>query len=174
MAALADIATRTGGQILEVGFGMGISAGFISARPNVKRHIIIEANHEVAEVARKFAADASGGRTVLVLEGLWEEVIDRVDDGSCGGILFDAYPLDESEVMNQAHFARTAYRKLQPGGHFTYFSDEASGYRPEHFALLLEAGFRENNISHEIIPVLPPTDCEYWRNDTILAPILVK
>ncbi len=173
MAALATVAASNGGQVLEVGFGLGISAGYIAQSAGVTRHIIIEANADVAERARQFGAGVTTHPTD-VLEGLWEEVIDEVPDGSLDGILFDAYPLDQSEVMNQAHFAATAYRKLRPGGRFTYFSDEISGFRAEHFDALVAAGFRPENIDYEIVNVTPPEDCQYWKSDTIIAPILTK
>ncbi|GAA1828157.1 hypothetical protein GCM10009682_54090 [Luedemannella flava] len=173
MRVLAGIAARGGGRVLEIGFGMGISAGFIAATPGVTEHLIIEANHDVAERARRFAATVDGV-DCRVHEGLWEEVIDRVPDGSVDGILYDAYPLEESEVMNQARFAPVAYRKLRPGGTFTYFSDEARDYRPEHLAMLLAAGFVRERIDSEIVAVDPPEDCQYWKSSTLLAPILVR
>jgi guanidinoacetate N-methyltransferase len=175
MARLADVATRKGGQVLEVGFGMGISAGYVNASPKVTRHVIVEANHDVAELARGFAADRDRRCPVEVLEGLWEEVVDQVEDGSCGGVLFDAYPLDEAELTSwSARFARTAYRKLEPGGFYTYYSAEVSGYGPEHLRGLVEAGFSERNISCEVVPVSPPADCLYWKHDSIMAPVVVK
>jgi guanidinoacetate N-methyltransferase len=173
MRKLAEIATRNGGQILEIGYGMGLSAGYISENPRVRRHIIIEVNHDVADLARKFRDSQPPGR-VEIIEGLASEVVDQLEDGCCDGILHDAYPLDESQVQNQAHFAGTAYRLLKPGGIFTYFSDEPTEYRPEHRRMLVAAGFTEDNISAEIVPVAPPPDCMYWKSDTILAPILIK
>jgi guanidinoacetate N-methyltransferase len=173
MAALAEIAATGGGSILEVGFGMGMSSSCISATPGVTTHVIIEANRDVAVRARAFAAEVRS-HNCRVLEGFWEDVIDQIPDDSVDGILFDAYPLDESEVMNQAHFASTAYRKLRPGGRFTYFSDEISAYRPEHVKTLIAAGFSEVNISARIVAVEPPADCTYWKSNTILAPILLK
>jgi guanidinoacetate N-methyltransferase len=178
MQKLAEIAARNGGRILEIGFGMGISAGFISQRYRtgerpVTEHIIIEANHDVANLARKYAAEFPPG-LVRIIEGMSYDVIDRIKDGSCDGILHDAYPLDESQVQNQAHFAGTAYRLLKPGGVFTYFSDEPTAYRPEHLTMLTDAGFRPEDIGQEIVHVEPPADCLYWKTDTILAPILHK
>src|SRR3990167_7553369 len=42
MKDLADVATAKGGVILEIGYGMGISAKFIQ-KYKIKKHIIIEA-----------------------------------------------------------------------------------------------------------------------------------
>jgi guanidinoacetate N-methyltransferase len=171
MKKLAEIATRNGGAILEIGFGLGISAGFIQ-KAQISTHTIIEANHDVAERARVFCNQAS--HPTNVLEGLCEEVIETIADDSLDGILYDAYPLDETEVMNQCRFARVAYRKLKKGGIFTYFSDEIDHYRPDHLAQLIEAGFSGDRIESELVEVAPPSDCLYWKSSTILAPILRK
>jgi guanidinoacetate N-methyltransferase len=178
MEKLAEIATSRGGRILEIGFGMGISAGSISRRYGkgdrpVTEHIIIEGNHDVANLARKFRDEHPAG-VVRIIEGLSYDVIGQIEDGSLDGILHDAYPLEESQVQNQAHFADTAYRLLKPGGIFTYFSDEPTAYRPEHLKLLLEAGFERDDIGQEIVEVDVPADCAYWKSGTILAPILHK
>lgn len=114
MYKLAKIATSKGGTILEVGFGMGISSGFIQ-EANIQQHIIIEANKQVANKALEFARRASC--PVKVLEGLWEEMIDRVKDESIDGILFDSYPLTEEELyQNHFSFFKVANQKLKRGG----------------------------------------------------------
>ncbi|MFA6098869.1 MAG: class I SAM-dependent methyltransferase [Patescibacteria group bacterium] len=172
MKVLAEIAASKGGIILELGFGMGISASFIQ-KYDIKKHIIIEANHEVADKAREFAKIAP--RPVEVLEGLWEEVIDRVPDGSIDGILFDTYPLAELEIhKNHFGFFRAAYKKLKNGGVFTYYSDEIKDYHPAHLQRLLDAGFKMENIQGKTIPMNPPKDCQYWKANTMLAPIVIK
>ena len=184
MERLAAIATSRGGsapdggaRVLEIGFGMGISANYVISNPRVSEHVIIEANHDIAELARKFR-DSHPTRTIRIFEGLSYDVIaDEIEEfreGSFDGILHDAYPLDESQVQNQAHFARTAYRLLRPGGVFTYFSDEPTQFRPEHLRMLTDAGFDRANIGSEIVEVSPPPECEYWKSDTIVAPIVVK
>lgn len=172
MKQLAEIATSKGGVILELGFGMAISASFIQ-RANITKHIIVEANHQVAEKARKFGKKAT--RPVEVLEGLWEEVIDQVPDESVDGILFDTYPLSELEIhKNHFGFFRTAFKKLKPGGVFTYYSDEINEYHPVHLQRLMDAGFKKENIQGKLVPMSPPADCQYWKADTMLAPIVVK
>ena len=172
MKELAKIATSKGGIILELGYGMGISAGFIQ-NANIQKHIIVEANHEVAEKAREFAKSAK--YPVEILEGFWEEVIDQVPDESVDGILFDTYPLSELEIhKNHFGFFRTAFKKLKPGGVFTYYSDEINTYHPVHLQKLLDAGFKKENINGEVIPMSPPPDCQYWKENTMLAPIVIK
>lgn len=121
MRVLADIATSQGGTIVEVGYGMGISARLIQAKP-IQKHIIIEANKEVASVAREWAASCK--YETVILEGLWQEVIGEIADESIEGILFDTYPLTEKELyQNHFSFFTHAFAKLKQGGCFTYYSD---------------------------------------------------
>lgn len=172
MKELADIACANGGVILELGFGMGISANFIQQH-NITKHIIIEANHDVAEKAREFGNTAP--HEVEVLEGLWEEVIERVPDDSLDGILFDTYPLSDKELyQNHFFFFPYAYKKLKKGGIFTYYSDEEKDYGEVHLKKLDEAGFEPDKIERKVVNVDTPKDCEYWRANTFLAPIITK
>src|SRR5262245_39212709 len=46
MSRLADIATSRGGRILELGYGMGISARFIQGK-DIKSHVVIECHPDV-------------------------------------------------------------------------------------------------------------------------------
>lgn len=174
MKELAAIAAANGGIICEVGYGMGISAGFIQ-KHNISKHIIIEANTQVADKARDFARNAV--HPVEILEGLWQDVIDSVPDESLDGILFDSYPLTEEELyQNHFFFSKAAYRKLKRGGGgvLTYYSDEIRGFGKAHMKKLLEAGFKKENISGKIVKVTPPKDCSYWKANTILAPRVIK
>jgi guanidinoacetate N-methyltransferase len=172
MKVLADIACEKGGIILELGFGMAISANFIQEN-SISKHIIIEANHEVAEEARKFGKVAK--HEVQVLEGLWEEVIEQVPDESLDGILFDTYPLSDKELyQNHFFFFSFAFKKLKNGGIFTYYSDEERDFGRVHLEKLAEAGFKTENISGTVVNVDTPKDCEYWKADTFLAPKIIK
>lgn len=172
MRKLARIATSRGGVILEIGFGMGISAGCIQ-KGKISKHIIIEANHEVAERARAFGRKAK--HPVEVLEGLWEEVVDHIPNRSLDGILFDTYPLAKKEIhRNHFPFFAVAFRKLKLDGVFTYYSDEIDSYHSKHLWQLTSAGFKRKNIGSEIVTVKPPKRCQYWKSTTILAPIVRK
>lgn len=170
MKRLAAIAAQAGGTVLEVGFGMGISAQYIQAHP-IDRHIIIEANWDVYTHLTAFAKTAA--KPVSPLFGFWEDTTSLLPDGSVCGILFDTYPLTERDIhANHFPFFSEAYRLLAPGGVLTYYSDEIDRFSPEHRALLAETGFTD--IQAEICPVTPPSDCAYWKSATILAPIVRK
>ena len=170
MYELAAIATQNGGKVLEVGFGMGISAEFIQSHP-IDEHIIIEANHDVFNTLERFSEQSI--RPTTPLRGFWQDVTKTLEDGSIAGILFDTYPLTENEVhKNHFEFFAEAYRLLQPGGILTYYSDEINDFSPEHLKQLNDAGFQ--NIQKKICEVSPPKDCQYWKSNTILAPIITK
>lgn len=172
MKELAKIAISRGGIILEVGYGMGISARYIQ-KTDIERHIIMEVNHEVAQRAREFQKKAK--HVVDVLEGFWDETIHLIPDNSIDGILFDTYPLSKREIhKNHFKFFKSAFQKLKVGGVFTYYSDEIDAFSSAHLKKLIQVGFKRENIQGKLVRVSPPSECEYWKSNTILAPIVIK
>lgn len=173
MKSLATVATSRGGSILEVGFGLGISAGYIQKSKNIKTHIIIECHPEVVRlVNKKFPAQLASGRMKL-LEGFWEDITPKLPDKSFDGILFDSCPLDSGvEFFQFFSFFSEAARLLKNDGVFTYFSDEAKKISRDHTKELKKAGFK--SINYKICKVHPPKTCEYWKYNTIVSPIIKK
>jgi len=173
MEELARVATSNGGDILEVGFGMGISAGFIEKSKRIKTHTVIECHPAmIANAKERFSKEIKGGRFILV-EGFWEDVVKKIPDKSFDGIFFDSCPLDkEVELFQFLPFFKEAFRLLKDNGVFTYFSDEASQISDFHRRELKKAGFK--NIEFEVCAVNPPNDCLYWKHDTIVVPIIKK
>ncbi|MBI3421581.1 MAG: class I SAM-dependent methyltransferase [Acidobacteria bacterium] len=169
LAALAT-AKAVGGTVLELGFGMGISARFIQQHAPA-HHVIIEMNKAIAETARAFARQQAN--PVTILEGTWQEIAPLLAGACYQGILFDTYPTSEADIFRTfTPFLAQAHRLLAPGGVLTYFSDEATWFSAEHLAALRAAGF--SKINGELVPVTPPPDCLYWRQPTILAPVIEK
>ena len=173
MKRLADITTSRGGNVLEVGYGMGISAGFVQKSKKIKDHTIIEPHPVmIKNLKAKFAKEIKNGRIVLK-EGFWEDVTKKMPSKSFDGILFDSCPLDSGvEFFQFFPFFEEAFRLLKDDGVFTYFSDESKNISKEHEALLKKAGFK--NINFEVCKVRPPKTCDYWKHKTIIAPKVKK
>lgn len=173
MKELAKIATLQRGNVLEVGYGMGISAGFIQKSKKIKSHTIIECHPlMIRNLKKKFKEEIKKERVVLK-EGFWEDVTKKMPSKYFDGILFDSCPLDkEVEFFQFFPFFKEAFRLLKDNGVFTYFSDEPLKISNEHMKELRKAGF--NSIKFEICKVKPPKDCIYWKHKTIVVPIIKK
>lgn len=174
MHALARIATSRGGVVLELGYGMGISASAVQAAV-IDSHVVVECHPEVIKKCVTDNADALTSGRMHVFSGLWQDVTPRLASESFDGILFDTYPIKQDEMIGpHMYFFDEAHRLLKPGGVLTYYSDEATGFRPSHMERLVNAGFREENIDFQVCEVNPPENCEYWQDPTIIAPIVTK
>lgn len=170
MKRLAEIATSKGGKVLELGFGMNISADYIQAC-NPAEHHIIEANKHVAERARAWGNEKAKSK-VVVNEGFSWDVSPKLESGSFDGILYDTYPIKEGAAnRHQLEFFAEAARLLKPGGVFTYFLNEDLDLQADERALLESHGF---DVTTEQVPVPTPDDCQYWRAKTIVAPTCIK
>ncbi|MCM3924682.1 class I SAM-dependent methyltransferase [Frankia sp. AiPs1] len=164
MRALARAVTTPGGAVLEIGFGLGLSAGFVQEL-GPARHVIVEANPQTAAVAEQWAR-TGGRRGVEIVTGRWQDTLAGL--GRFDGVLFDTYPMDETEVdeyvMRDAtfaeHFFAPAAAALTEGGAFTYYSNEIDSVSRRHQRALLRH-FR--TFAVEIVDGLrPPEDCSYW------------
>jgi spermidine synthase len=176
MEAMARVVTQTHGHVLEVGFGMGISASYIQAM-DVKTHTIIECNQGVMGEFEKWKANYPG-RDIRIVFGKWQDVID--DLGLFDGIFFDTYPMSEEEfdeyviksVTFGEHFFGAAAKHLNKGGIFTYYSNEIDSVSRRH-QLAIFRHFSE--ISFSVCqPLFPPEDCNYWWADSMVVTKCIK
>lgn len=147
MKSLASVASSKGGRVLEVGFGLGMSAGYIERSKKIKEHVVVECHPDVIKSANsKFPKALATGRMKL-LKGFWEDVTPKLPDASFDGILFDSCPLDSGvEFFQFFPFFKEAFRLLKKDGIFTYFSDEAEEISEKHLIELKQAGFKNINL----------------------------
>lgn len=175
MKSLAAVATSNGGRVLEVGFGLGMSARFIQRSKKIQLHNVVECHPKVIQHAKSmFSKELASGR-MKISEGFWEDVTPKMPSESFDGILFDSCPLESGvEFFQFFPFFSEAYRLLKKGGIFTYFSDEQSEISSAHLLELKKAGFKEKDIKFKIVRVNPPKSTEYWKHKTIVCPIVTK
>ena len=87
MYKLADIVTKNGGDILEIGFGMHLSADGIQSNPNVTSHTIIEVHPEIYKQALIWAANKPNTKILL---GDWIYVLPTIQL-KFDGVLHDTH-----------------------------------------------------------------------------------
>lgn len=181
MAELARVATQKGGVVLEVGFGLGLSATAIQ-KFDIREHIIIEANAGVVARGKEWAKTQP--HKVTFMHGLWQDEIKKIEPNSIDGVLYDTYPLTKEEQhTHQFDFIRQIFSALKPGGILTYCNLTSIGVlRGEHE---WEALWRETQVPHlkdigfsemtyETVEVAPPKACEYYSHSEALLPTCLK
>ena len=94
MSASAAYVTQNGGDILEVGFGMGISAGYIQSH-SISSHTIVE-NHP--QVIEKLKTWSSGKSNVTIVSQSWQEVTASL--GRFDGIFFDDFGGEYDDISS--------------------------------------------------------------------------
>ncbi len=94
MKEFAKVVTQNGGDILEIGFGMGISATEIQTY-NIKSHTIIEKHPEIYKKACEWAKDKPN---VTILHGDWFDMINTLNR-KFDGIFHDTHRDVNKEVF---------------------------------------------------------------------------
>jgi guanidinoacetate N-methyltransferase len=164
MRQLALFATRRKGRVLEIGFGLGISANYIMDF-GCDEYCVIEAHPAIAEKARTWGKQQSV--PVTVIEDFWQNAICCL--GRFDGILFDTFPLrTEERSKNHFPFLPIAKTVLSKSGCLAYYSDETRSFRPDHLKIILD---NFNNVEFCVIESLEvPRTCEYWSADHMVIP----
>jgi guanidinoacetate N-methyltransferase len=176
MAAMARIATQGAGDVLEVGYGRGVSAAMIQEH-GVRSHTIIECNPSVIERFDRWRATLPT-RALHLVPGLWQDVIDSL--GTFDAVFFHTYALDEDEAIElvagsvtfAAHFFPVAAAHLRPGGRFTYLTNEVDTLSRAHQRLLFE---HFSSVRLERVPLALPADVQdAWWADSMVVVEAVK
>ena len=151
MKAHANLVCHNKGDILEFGFGMGISATYIqSYKP--KSHTIIEIHPQIIEKAKLWALDKPN---VKIIEGDWVECLNQLT--KYDGIFFDTYG-DE----NYLKFGEIAKDLAKPKAHITWWN---SMYEPNNVY-----GF--NNVTYTKYDIDPPKN-NYFNNKEYYLPLKI-
>ena len=115
----AEIVTEKGGDILEIGFGMGICSSFIQ-NYNIKSHTIIEIHDQVFEKLLEWARDKPN---VIPIKGDW---LNSIPPKQYDGIMFDTW---KDNRISQ--FKKLIPNHIKTGTMFTFYNSyqrEYNGY----------------------------------------------
>ncbi len=142
MRAMAEAVTGDHGDVLEIGFGLGVSATFVQEF-GVASHTLIECNDSVVGRFENWRGGYPG-RDIRLIHSLWQDATDQLE--TYDGILFHTYPLNEDEYMDNVvssvtfaeHFFPTAAKHLRPGGAFSYMTNEIDSLSRAHQRLLFD------------------------------------
>ena len=150
MEKSAEFICHNSGDVLEIGFGMGICSDYIQAQ-GVNSHTIVEIHPEIIEKLKIWAADKSN---VTIVEGDWNSVSGL---GTYDGIFIDTYGDD-----NWSSFKSFALAKAKSGAKITYWNN-FTDKRNEH-------GF--DAVSFEDISITPDSN-SYFSATTYNMPKVI-
>ena len=147
MEKSAEYICQSKGDILEIGFGMGICSDYIQAE-GVNSHTIVEIHPQIIE---KLKVWAEGKDNVIIVEGDWNSV--ELNNGAYDGIFIDTY-MDDS----WSQFKDFVLSKAKDGAKVTYWN---SGIENEH---------EFSTISYDEIAITPDDNNYMWNNDIYYMP----
>ena len=148
MSASAAYVTQNGGDVLEIGFGMGISAGYIQSH-SISSHTIVENHPQIIERANAWA---SGKSNVTIVAQNWYDVKDSL--GKFDGIFYDTYGDDD-----MVHFAESLSALTKSGTKVTFWNNSYSAMN----------GYNISDITYQSINVTPPSN-SYFTNSVYYMP----
>ena len=155
MSASAAYITQNGGDILEIGFGMGISAGYIQSH-SIASHTIIENHPDIIPVAEAWASTKNN---VTIISGSWHDVFKhryRSSDGKTwhnifgtyDGLFYDTYNDDQ-----QWKFSSSLSNMMNSGGKATWWNSVTGS----NF-------YNISNVTYDILNVNPPSNSYFNHN----------
>lgn len=198
MEALANIAAEKGGDLLEIGFGLGLSASGVQKHKSITSHTIVEANGDVFESLKKWGAEEekAGRPKVIPMHGFWVDIIEQLkkEGKQFDAILYDPYPQNESEQhLHHMLFMNLAKPLLKSGGRFVYCNLTSIGklkeshekwedlWKKSQVPYLTNklCGFDPAKLSYTLFSFSEEDkknrgQCEYYMHDQALCPLCIK
>jgi len=147
MEKSAEFVCHNNGDVLEIGFGMGICADYIQSQ-GVNSHTIIEIHPQILERLNTWASDKSN---VTVIEGDWSSI--SLSD-TYDGIFIDTFG-DE----NWFDFKDFALAKAKSGAKITYWNNFTDKRNEHNF----------DSVSFDNISVIPDSN-SYFSSNTYNMP----
>ena len=143
MSASAAYACENGGDILEIGFGLGISAGYIQSH-SISSHTIVEIHPDVIPLALEWAAEKPN---VTIITGSWYDNLDNLS--TYDGIFSDPYGDEHTQ-----YFSASLSLLVNPEAKVTWFniipvSNNVLGI---------------TNVEYQVFNINPPENSYYTHN----------
>lgn len=162
MEEMARVITETHGDVLEIGFGMGISATYINDF-GVRSYTVVEPNHAVIEYFNDWKKSYPTGN-IRLIHSNWQDASNSF--GKYDGVLFDPYFVSEPDSVEVesttgvGSFLPLVIPHLRKDGIMTYFTREIDSLSRAHQRML----FRYfSKVEIQIVrDLIPPDDCDYW------------
>jgi len=148
MRASANYICENGGDILEIGFGMGMAANYIQAN-NISSHTIIEIHPQIIEKAKAWAENNSN---VTIIENDWYNVKNSLS-------IYDGVFYDTWMDSNADNFTTVLPTLMKPGGKATWWNNFTDKDDAKYI----------NGTTYETISV-NPVDNMYFFSDTYYLP----
>ena len=146
MSASAAYACEGGGDILEIGFGMGISADYIQQH-TINSHTIIENHPDIIPKAQAWAADKPN---VTILEGSWYDIKDTLS--TYNGLFYDTWG-----DKNNTDIWTLMPSFMKPGGRATWWGSHKE----------LSRGL--DGVTFDVYDVNPPAN-QYFNHSQYYLP----
>lgn len=161
MQKMAQLACLRGGDILEIGFGMGISAQHVQSFP-IQTHTIIEAHPQIAEKAKEWAKDHP---SATIIQARWQDVIQTLH--LYHGILFDVF----GGSGQREEFFSNLPKLLHPHGIATLWLADDKKLPTSIDKVLKNFGYR-----HQLhrVSAIPGPDCRYSQSNEFYIPAIFK
>ena len=150
MSASAAYVTEGGCDILEIVFGMGISAGYMHSH-SISSHTIVENHPDIIPKAVEWASNKSN---VTIVSQSWYDVKDSI--GTFDGVFYDTYGDDNVE-----EFSSSLSTWTKSGTKVTWWHDRSNNRSNYH---------NIENVTYKPISVNPPENT-YFNSSTYYLPM---
>ena len=150
MEKSAEYICQSKGDILEIGFGMGICSDYIQAQ-GVNSHTIVEIHPQVIERLKAWAEDKDN---VTIVVGDWNSA----DLGTYDGIFLDTYG-----DLSLDNFKAFALSKAKDGARITYWNNEENEHNPYSF----------DSVDYETVSISPNENMYTNMKDNYYMPKVV-
>lgn len=147
MSGSAAYITQNGGDILEIGFGMAISAEYIQSY-SISSHTIVENHPDIIPKALNWASDKSN---VTIITGSWYDNLDTLS--TYDGVFYDTYGDEHLQ-----YFPSSLPQLVKSGAKVTWWNTFPTS----------KSIFEFDNIQYQEFSINPPENSYFNSNKYFL------